>query len=275
MKQSLPQRIIRFIVLFLFFVVIFYPIFLVVLSSFKENRQILIDTFGLPKHLSLDNFSTAFQKGNMAIYFKNSLINTSLSAAFIVFFSSLVSFVLCRRNCVVSKPLYIIFILGISVPMQVGIVSEYLLLSRLNLLNTNAGMILVYIAYHLSFAVFILYNFFKAIPREIQEAAIVDGCGHLRLYGSIVMPLSTAVLTSIAIFSLVWVWNDFFFPLIFISKAPVKTLPLGLMSFKGEFKTDYGVLFAGVALVSMPLIIAYLVMQRQFIEGMTLGAIKG
>jgi raffinose/stachyose/melibiose transport system permease protein len=262
-------------VLFVFLVVIFYPIFLVILSSFKENRQILIDTFGLPKPLSLGNFSTAFSRGNMAIYFKNSLINTGLSAALIVFFSSLVSFVLCRKNCIFSKPLYVIFILGISVPMQVGIVSEYLLLSQFRLLNTNAGMILVYIAYHLPFAVFILCNFFRTIPGEIQEAAIVDGCSHLRLYGSIIIPLSTAVLTSVAIFSLVWVWNDLFFPLIFISKVPVKTLPLGLMSFKGEFKTDYGVLFAGVVLVSIPLTAAYLAMQRQFIEGMTLGAIKG
>jgi raffinose/stachyose/melibiose transport system permease protein len=211
----------------------------------------------------------------MAVYFKNSLINTSLSMVLIVFFSSLVSFVFCRKNCIVSKPLYIIFILGISVPMQVGILSEYLLLSRLRLLNTNIGMVLVYIAYYLPFAVFIFYNFFKTIPAEIQEAAIVDGCSHLRMYGNIIMPLSTAVLTSVAIFSLVWVWNDMFFPLIFISKVSVKTLPLGLITFKGEFRTDYGVLFAGVVLISIPLTTVYLVLQRQFIEGMTLGAIKG
>jgi raffinose/stachyose/melibiose transport system permease protein len=246
-----------------------------VLSSFKENRQILIDTFALPKPFVLSNFSTAVEQGNMTIYFKNSIINTVLSAVFIVFFSSLISFVLCRKNFIISKPLYIIFILGISVPMQVGIVSEYLLLSRLKLLNTNAGMILVYIAYHLPFAVFIFYNFFRTIPAEIQEAAIVDGCSHFRMYGNLVLPLSGAVLTSVGIFSLVWVWNDLFFPLIFISQTAFKTLPLGLMSFKGEFKTDYGVLFAGVVLISIPLTAAYLAMQRQFIEGMTLGAVKG
>lgn len=258
-----------------FGLVILYPILLVIVSSFRTNQEVMLDLFGLPKRLMLDNYLTVWSKSNIPVYLKNSVINTGFSVSAILLLASLVAYVATRSDCVFAKPLYLLFTLGIAIPMQVGIISEYLMMARLKLLNSNLGLILIHTAYGLPMAVFIMYNFFRVIPKEIQESATVDGCGNSQLYARIIMPLSTPVLTSVSIFSLVAVWNDLFFPLIMVSKQAVKTLPLGLIAFRGEFITDYGVLFAGVVVVSIPLATAYLLLQKKFISGMTAGALKG
>lgn len=273
-KHNLLNNTLKFIVLSIFFVLIVYPIYTVIVSSLKSNDQIYTNVFSLPTDYVFSNYQLAWTKGSMSTYLFNSVINTGVSTIGVVLFASMIAFVLTRRDFVGKKVVYVLFVMGIAIPAQVAIVQEYLLLSNLKLLNSNLGLILIYIAYGLPFAVFIMYNFFRSISKEIQEAAVVDGCSSLKLYWKIIMPLSPPVLTSVAIFNLVWVWNDMFFPLIMTSKKAYKTLPLGLMALKGEFFTDYGMLFAGVVLVSLPLTLAYLLMQKQFAEGMTAGAVK-
>ena len=262
-------------VMLLFGLVILYPILLVVVSSFRTNQEIMLNLFALPKRLMLDNYLTVWTKSDIPVYLKNSAINTGFSVCAILMLAGLVAFVATRPDCAFAKPLYLLFTLGIAIPMQVGIISEYLMMARLKLLNSNLGLILVHTAYGLPMAVFIMYNFFRTVPGEIQDSATVDGCGNFQLYTRIIMPLSTPVLTSVSIFSLVAIWNDLFFPLIMVSKQAFKTLPLGLIAFQGEFITDYGVLFAGVVAVSLPLAVTYLLLQKKFIAGMTAGALKG
>ncbi|MGI6237728.1 MAG: carbohydrate ABC transporter permease [Candidatus Excrementavichristensenella sp.] len=275
MQTPMYKKVARAAVLSFFGLVILYPIFLVVISSFRTNAEIMLDLFGMPKRIMIDNYATVWTKSDIPVYLKNSLINTSGSVCAILVLASLVAFVCTRPDCLFKKPLYLLFTLGIAIPMQVGIISEYLMMARMKLLNSNLGLILIHTAYGLPMAVFIMYNFFRTIPMEIQESAIVDGCGNFQLYSRIVMPISTPVLTSVTIFSLVAIWNDLFFPLIMVSKKALKTLPLGLIAFQGEFITDYGVLFAGVVAVSIPLATAYLLLQKKFVVGMTAGALKG
>jgi raffinose/stachyose/melibiose transport system permease protein len=275
MQTPMYKKVARAAVLSFFGLVILYPIFLVVISSFRTNAEIMLDLFGMPKRIMIDNYATVWTKSDIPVYLKNSLINTSGSVCAILVLASLVAFVCTRPDCLFKKPLYLLFTLGIAIPMQVGIISEYLMMARMKLLNSNLGLILIHTAYGLPMAVFIMYNFFRTIPMEIQESAIVDGCGNFQLYSRIVMPISTPVLTSVTIFSLVAIWNDLFFPLIMVSKKALKTLPLGLIAFQGEFITDYGVLFAGVVAVSIPLATAYLLLQKKFVAGMTAGALKG
>lgn len=274
-RRSAFGRLSYSAVMLIFGLVILYPILLVVVSSFRTNQEIMLNLFALPKRLMLDNYATVWTKSDIPVYLKNSAVNTGFSVCAILMLAGLVAFVATRPDCAFAKPLYLLFTLGIAIPMQVGIISEYLMMARLKLLNSNLGLILIHTAYGLPMAVFIMFNFFRTIPGEIQDSATVDGCGNFQLYTHIIMPLSTPVLTSVSIFSLVTVWNDLFFPLIMVSKQALKTLPLGLIAFQGEFITDYGVLFAGVVAVSIPLAITYLLLQKKFIAGMTAGALKG
>ena len=148
-------------------------------------------------------------------------------------------------------------------------------MSSMGLMNNLWGLIFAYVAYELPFSVFVLYGFMQEIPYEIQEAAIVDGCGNFRLYWKVMFPLSRGGIAAVVIFNLVSIWNDMVFPLVLITDNSLKTLPIGLLQFRGQYTSNYGVLFAAVVMMSIPLIILYLALQKHFIRGLAQGAIKG
>ncbi|HHW48839.1 MAG TPA: carbohydrate ABC transporter permease [Clostridiaceae bacterium] len=268
-------KIIKYAVLILFAVFIVYPVFVVVMSSFKTTAEIYQDTFGLPSKLNFSSYVTAWVNGNLSTYYVNSVIITFVSIFFVVVLASFASFAITREDCMFKKVLYGAFVAGISIPYQVGILPLYLQMSKLNLVNNRLGLILIYVAFGLPFSVFVMSGFFRTIPKDIEESAIIDGCNNYQIYAKIVVPLSPTVITTVVIFELVTIWNDMFFPLIFISSKDLRTIPIGLLSFKGEFISNYPAMFAGVVIASLPLIIAYLLLQKQFIEGLTAGAVKG
>ena len=274
-RHGIGFYIFKYVVIILMLCFIFYPVFIVIISSFKSSPEILNNVFSLLGKIGFENYARAWVEGTLYMFYGNSIIITFISVVLITLFASFLAFAISREDFIIKKLIYFVFIIGIAVPSQVGIIPEYLLMARLNILNTRIGLILVYVAYGLPFAVFIMYNFFRKIPKEIQESAVVDGCGNFRMYYNIIMPLSPSVITTVIIFSLVWVWNDMFFPLILIKSRELKTLPSGLLGFRGEFTTDFSTMFAGVVLVSIPITVAYLLLQKKFVEGMTAGAIKG
>jgi len=233
--------------------------------------------FSLPDDLELNNYAQAWVKGNLFRFLINSIIVTSTSVLFVIFLSSMVAFVLSRRKALIplNRILFVFFLMGIMIPPQVGIIPLYLQMKALHLSNTLLGLIIVFSAYHMSFTVFILYSFFKNIPAEIEDAAIIDGCGNFKLYSRIVMPLSRSALIASVIFNGVGIWNNFIFPLVLITSTSKKTLPIGLLSFRGRWLSDYPIMFAGVIIVSIPLIVTYLILQNRFVEGLTAGSLKG
>jgi raffinose/stachyose/melibiose transport system permease protein len=170
---------------------------------------------------------------------------------------------------------YGFIVLGMAVPAQANMIPQYVLFDVLGLLNSLFGLALINIVITLPIAVFILTGFMKTLPREIYEAAALDGSGPWRTYRKIAMPLSVPSLAATAIFLFVIHWNDLLYPLLFIQEPDKKTLPVALLDFTGEFLTDYPLLFTGVVIASTPIVIAYVLLQRYFIAGMTAGSVKG
>jgi raffinose/stachyose/melibiose transport system permease protein len=275
--ENKTYKILKYIFLSLFLILMFFPIFSVINISLKNTAGLYNAPFAITLRPHFENFQLAWVKGHIGIYLRNSLIVTIFSQIFVVFLSSMGAFALSRRDTFkkLDKFLYIFFLVGIIIPPQVAIIPLYLQLNSLHLLNSLVGLILVYVSYDIPFGIFIMYSFFVKIPQEIEDAAKIDGCSNLGLYFRIIIPLSRSAIITVIIFSSVWIWNNLLFPLVFLSNDNLRTLPIGLLAFRGRFLTDYPTMFAGVVLSSLPLMIAFLALQNQFMRGITAGSVKG
>jgi raffinose/stachyose/melibiose transport system permease protein len=207
--------------------------------------------------------------------FRNSLLVTSASVLITLSFAAMTAFAITRIGGVMSTMLFGFFALGMAVPSQVNGIAQYALFSRLHLTNRLEGLVVVNIAATLPVSVFILTGFMRTLPKELFEAAVVDGASNWKLFRKVVVPLSVPSLAAVGIFLLVMHWNDLWYPYLFISDPDKYTLPRTLAEFKGEFSTNYPALFAGVLIASAPLVTAYVFLQRWFIAGLTSGAVKG
>jgi raffinose/stachyose/melibiose transport system permease protein len=257
----------RRILLTIFSVAVIVPTSIVVLGTFKTDFEIYSKPLALPKAFSLDNLSTT--------PFKNSVIVSLGSVFFTLLFASLASYAIARLFNVTGKVLFFLFTLGLAIPGQVNIVPIYTLFVKLNLTNSLFGLILVNIALNLPISIFILTAFLKDLPKEMFEVASIDGAGHWRVYRSIALPLCRPAVGATAIFLFVICWNDLLYPLMLINEQSKKTLPLTLIDFRGEFATSYSMLFTAIMVASIPMVIMYLLMQKQFQSGLTAGAVKG
>lgn len=252
-----------------------YPIFLMIITSFKSTREIFFDPFGLPKMWSLDTFTQVWQKAHFNTYFVNSIVVTLASTALVLICSSLAAYGLSRYRFKLNGFFYIYFLAGIMIPIRLGILPLFLLMRNLRLLNTHWSLILTYAASGMPMSVFLLTGFFKTIPKDLEYSARIDGCSDIQIFYKIMLPLIRPGLATVTIVNFVPWWNDFFFPLLFIQSDKLKTIPLGMTIFFGQYMTDWGLLFAGMVIASIPLLALYLAMSRQFISGLTAGALKG
>ena len=274
MKQ-LPFKTFKMAVLILFALYIFFPIYVVLMGSFKTEFGLYADIFGLPKALDFSNYKTALIDGHLKDYVINSVIVTFTSVAVTITLSSMAAFALTRLKLKFSKLIYPFFLIGISIPAQVGIIQLAVMMSRMHLNNSLLGLILVHIAYELPFSIFVFYGFMQSLPWGIQEAAVIDGCSKWQLYWQFCLPLSANAIATVAIFDTVDVWNNMLFSLVLISKESLRTLPYGLLQFRGQYSSQYTVIFAGAVLISLPLTILFILMQEKFMSGITQGAVKG
>ena len=169
MRDHFSKKAVRAAILSFFAIIILYPILIVAISSFRTNSQIMMNLFGLPEKLMFENYETVWTKSDIPVYLKNSIINTGFSVCTILMAASLVAFVTTRKDCWFRQPLYLLFTLGSAIPMQVGIISQYLMMTKIKLLNSHVGLILIYTAYGLPMAVFIMHNFFRAIPLKFKS----------------------------------------------------------------------------------------------------------
>lgn len=256
---------------------VFYPIFMVINTSFKPISELFASPFSLVKDIQFENYINAWSKGNIGIYLRNSFIVTTTSVFFIVLFSSMAAFAISRRETFkkFDKFIYIFFLLGNIIPPQVAIIPIYIQLMKLNILDSFLGLCIVFIAFGVPFGVFILYWSFSNVPLEIIDSAKIDGASNLDIYLKIIIPIARHSITTVIIFTGVWIWNYFLFPLVLLLSTSKKTLPIGLFAFKGRFSADYPSMFAGVVMISLPMIIIFLILQKQFMEGITTGAVKG
>ena len=254
--------------------IIFYPLANMILSSFKSTREIFQTPFALPSAFDFGNYVTVWVKRGFGRYFFNSLWITATSMVFVLLFGSMAAYGVSRYKYKLSTLVYMLFLSGIMLPLKAAIIPLFILMKRLDLVNKPLSVILIFIAMGLPSTVFILSGFMKAIPMDLEYAARIDGCTEWGIYRRIVMPVVAPAVTLVTIYNAVPIWNDFFFPLVFLQSSKWKTLPVGLTSFFGQYSTDWGLLFTGLSIAIVPVLILYLFMAKYFIRGMTAGAVK-
>ncbi|MCS7460578.1 carbohydrate ABC transporter permease [Paenibacillus doosanensis] len=267
----------RSIVTFLLFagvVLIFYPLFWMVVSSFKSYDEIFGSVWGLPSKWLFSNYVTAWNKG-VAGYFLNSVIVTASTVAGVVLIASLCAFGLSRYSFKLDKAALLFIMGGMMLNPQVCLIPLYVLLQQTHLHNTYLALILTYIAFRLPLIVLLIRSYFLGVSKEIEESAKIDGCSALQIYWRIFMPMSIPILLTSTILIAYYAWNEFLFAIIFIDSDKYKTIPAGLMSFKDALSTDWGVLLAGLVISALPLIILFIFMQKYFIRGIAAGSVKG
>lgn len=249
-------------------------IILTFISALKSDVDFYANPIGLPHQWIFSNFGKAWVSANFSLYFKNSIIITVLSLVFILILSSMAAYAIARYRYRLGGISYIYFMLGFMFPLQLYVLPMFLLERDLGLLNSYSGLILTYTATAQSFSIFLMVGFFRTLPFELEEAGRLDGASDFKIFRSIMMPLSAPILTTVAILNLVGIWNDFFMPLVFIQSNELRTVPLGLISFYGQYNSNYPMLFAAISISIVPIAIAYMLSARTFVKGMMSGAIK-
>ncbi len=255
--------------------VMLYPVFIMVLSAFKSTAEIYNSPFALPETWSLANLGTIWRETRFLAYLGNSVLVTVASIGLMLSAGTLAAYALARYTFRANEAIYLFFLAGLMVPLKLAVIPLFIELKALDLIDNRLGLVLVYAAMGLPSTVFIMTGFLKTVPNELEEAARIDGASEAGILARIMLPLSRPALVIAGIHNAVPIWNDFFFPLVLIQSDHAKTLPQGLTVFMGEYSTDWGVLFAGLTLSALPLTLVYVALSRQFIAGLTSGAVKG
>lgn len=250
------------------------PIVLMIFSAFKTNPQIFQTPFALPDFTNLSNIAKIWTETNFLRYLINSAIVTGTSLLLILTLGTMAAYAIARYQFTGSGFVLMFFVAGLTLPLKLAIIPLFVLMRDLGVLNTQAALVIIYVAMGLPTTVFIMTGFIRTLPNELEDAARMDGASEARIMWSIMLPLVRPAMVIAGIQNAVPIWNDFFFPLIFIQSDHLKTLPQGLTTFMGEYTTDWGVLFAGLTLSAAPIILIYIILSRQFINGMTAGAVK-
>jgi raffinose/stachyose/melibiose transport system permease protein len=247
-----------------------------VLNSFKDRFSIYKNPFGFPEGAwNYMNYAAVLTDGDFLVYFRNSFIVVILSLLLLLIIGSFAAYALANWRGKISAAVYFFFIAGMMLPIRIASIRILELVRALGLINTIWSLIPVYVAMGLPVAVFILTAFVRQIPYELTEAGIIDGAGRFGIFSRIITPLLRPALATTAIYNLVPFWNDLWFPLIFITDDRAKTLLLGVTRLFGQYQTDWSRVLAVLTLSAIPVILLYLMMSKQFIKGLTAGAVKG
>lgn len=251
-----------------------FPMLFTLVSSLKENNEIFSSPFSLPEVFRYENYVIAWKEANMSRYFLNSLMISMSTVIVLVIVASMASYVLARFDFKINKYLSIFFLLGMMIPMHTILVPVAYLVGKLGLKNNLVALVLIYVAFSLSFSIFVLTRFMKGINMSLEEAAIIDGAGYFQIYTRIVLPLSVPAISTVSIFNFLGAWNNILFPLLFINDDKLKPISLGLLNFNGERGSEYGPLMAAIVItVFVPLVI-YLLFQEKVEGGLAAGAVK-
>lgn len=246
-----------------------------VINSFKDRLSIYENAFWLPRNWNFSNYAMVFQDGDFLNYFKNSFIVVVLSIILVLLFGALASYAFANWRSKISRGLFLFMIAGMMLPIKIASIKLLEMVRGLGLLNTIWSLVPIYVAMGIPISIFVLTEFIRQIPGELTEAGIIDGAGRFRIFTMIIVPLLRPALATVGIYNLVPFWNDLWFPLIFINEEKSKTLLLGVTRLFGQYQTDWSKVLAVLTLSAIPVIVLYLSMSRQFIRGLTAGAVKG
>ncbi|MDO4273994.1 MAG: carbohydrate ABC transporter permease [Eubacteriales bacterium] len=274
-SKKITKKVLLYVLLVVLALVWIVPIFTLIATSLKHKKDFMsgLSLFQLPAEIAWDNFKNAVTQGRLFTYMKNDLIVSFLKVPLGIFVGALAAFSMTRLKIKHSTGIFIFFLIGMMLPMQTALVPINLIYSKLNLLNTYFGLFYVYIGFGLSYCILIMRGFMKGIPKDIDEAAYIDGCTKWQLFSRIIFPIAKPAVATLFITDFLSTWNEYLLASVIINDNAMKTVPVGLMTFVGEHGTDYGYLCAGVLVSVIPVMVVYLIFQRYFVEGMA-GAVK-
>jgi raffinose/stachyose/melibiose transport system permease protein len=251
------------------------PVGYMLLTSVKSSLEIAVNPLGLPRTLNFENYIDVYNRMNYLRAVLNTVFITAVSSIGIVLVSTLAAYPLARVQTRWSSAVYQYFSFGLMVPSFVVIIPLYSLMRSVGLLNTYAGLILIYIAFNIPFAVFFFTSFIRSLPKELEEAGLIDGCTPITVFWYIVLPLLRPVIGTVTMFITLSIWNDFLLPLVFLFDANSRTIMVNVYSFLGYYGFNPTTLFPAAALGSLPLLVFFFFLQRQIIAGITAGSVKG
>ncbi len=276
MKRFRADTVVIYLLTLVLILLILYPLFISLNVSLKENRDIITKPLALASKPKWENYRNAILKGNLLTSYKNSFIITGCTLICVILASSMTSYIFGRSHFRfrLKNVLFFYIIMGMMIPVAVLLIPLFKMLNFMGLYNTRVGMILVYTAKSIPFATFILTDFMRSLQNDFFEAAEIDGAKEITRFTKIAVPLTMPAIATAAIFTFRDVWNDFFMPLIFLRDPRIQTLPVGLSRFMGQFENQWGILYAGLNLIVFPLLLMYYLLSKQFIKGLTSGALK-
>ncbi len=268
-------RLLPHLVLLSYSVIVLFPIFLIIINSFKSRKAIFGMPFQLPtpETFSLIGYETVIFRSTFHIYFMNSIIVTIIALILTLLIGSMAAFALAEYPFPGNAFLGLYLAIGIMIPIRLGTVGILKLMVNFSLVNTLIGLILIYIAQALPLTIFILSQFFRQVPKELKDAARIDGASEYRIF-SLVLPLVRPAIGAIGIFTMIPIWNDLWFPLVVAPSAKTATVTLGVQQFLGQFVSDWNAVLSSLTLAMVPILIIYLIFSRQLIRSITAGALK-
>jgi N-acetylglucosamine transport system permease protein len=274
-------RFISTIPLYVFLIIwalmVIFPLAWMLYTSFKTNQELYASVWALPRVLQWDNYLRAWQQGKIYYAVPNSLFYSLASVGISDLFAAMAAYVLSRFKFKGDRTMFYYFMAGVFIPTSLTIIPTFLLLRSLALIDTHVGLMLVYTAWNIPFAVFVLYGYFRTIPGELMDAAAIDGCSELGVFWRIVVPLGKSGIIAVSILNFLWVWNELLYALVIARKDILKPLPLAVATVKTAtyLSGDWVQVFAAASVMALPLLIGYIFIQKEIIEGATLGALKG
>jgi len=275
LNKKSTQKMVVYVILVFFAVLALIPILYMISSSFKTNREVYTN-FGLvPKHFYLKNYVEVWESIPLARMFINSFIVAGVSTLSMLFFSALAGYSFSQLSFKAKNYLFYLILTSFMVPPNVAIVPLFNLTRRLHFLNTYQGLIGPYIGYNLAFSMFIMKTAFDGVPRELQEAAMIDGCPYFKIFLKIMLPMIKPTLAVVTVYSFMFTYNEFLLALTFLNQEEMYTLPLFAIFYTAQILTPWGIIFAGSSLIVLPVILLYVVFQKTFVKGLTAGAVKG
>jgi raffinose/stachyose/melibiose transport system permease protein len=275
-RQQLASQVTAHLVLAAYTLIALFPILLVLMNAFKTRKAIFGTPLAppTPETFTLQGFQTVLAQGDFVLYFGNSLTVTLVSLLLILLLGAMAAFALSEYRFPGNALLGLFLALGIMIPIRLGTVGILELMVRLGLVNTLTALILVYTAQGLPLAIFILSEFMRSVSKDLKDAGRIDGLSEYTIFFRIVLPLMRPPMATVAVFTMIPVWNDLWFPLILAPGEATKTVTLGAQVFVGQFVTDWNAVLAALSLAILPVLVLYLAFSRQLIRGITSGAVK-
>lgn len=270
-------QILSHVILVAWSLVVLVPLWTMLVNSLKDKREIFRSPFSWPtgEMRTFDGYERAWVDGNFDLYFRNSLIVTVTSLILILLVGALAAYALANWRSRASSMVYLYFIAGLMIPIRLGTINIVTIVQDLGLNNSLSGLIPIYVAMGLPITVFVLTAFMRGVPQDLIDAARIDGASELRVFAQVMLPLTRPALATVTVFNMIPIWNDLWFPLILTRAEDVRTVTYGVSLLFGQYQTDWNAILSTLSLASLPVLILYLLMSKQFIKGLTAGAVKG